>query len=512
MNADDKRIARNTLYLYGRMFLTVWISLYTSRVVLERLGVEDYGVYSVIGGIVIVLGFLNGTLSNATARFISFEMGVGNDERLNFTFASSMHLHLGVALIMFLMAETGGLWYVNTQLVIPPERMVAANICYQMSVMAAIASIVQVPYSAVVMAHEHMDAVAVIAIINVVLKLGAALGIALFATSDTLAGYSLLMSLAAIAVMLIYAVYAWRHFPESHSMRCPDGEIRKSMLRFGSWDIYGSMSYSTRVYGIIVILNRFGGAVLNAAGSLALQVSGTIMAFAQAVTAAFRPQIIKQYAAKAYDHVLDLLYNAALYSFLLMALLIIPVGLEAEMLLKLWLREVPEYTTVFSRFSLIVALFELLITVVTIGIHATGRVMRLSLISGSMNLLMLPVMLGALHFTGLPVAIYCLYVVAMCAVLFVDTLILKHQMPQFSVSTFWWRGVIKPAIVCLVAATAAYWATAALAQGWPRLLLCCAVSTASLVILTWLFVLPANVKHSLRQQAAGLIGKGGHHG
>ena len=160
MNEADKRIARNTLYLYGRMFLTVWISLYTSRVVLERLGVVDYGVYSVIGGIVIVLSFLNGTLSNATARFISFEMGVGDDQRLNFTFASSMHLHLGVAAAMLLLAETGGLWYVNTQLVIPPDRMVAANVCYQMSMLAIIASIVQVPYSAVIMAHEHMDSVA----------------------------------------------------------------------------------------------------------------------------------------------------------------------------------------------------------------------------------------------------------------------------------------------------------------------------------------------------------------
>ncbi|MDE6269369.1 MAG: hypothetical protein K2M12_00760, partial [Muribaculaceae bacterium] len=210
---------------------------------------------------------------------------------------------------------------------------------------------------------------------------------------------------------------------------------------------------------------------------------------------------------RAYDHVLVLLYNASLYSFLLMALLIIPVSLEAEMLLKLWLREVPAYTAVFSRLSLLVALFELLVTVVTIGIHATGRVMRLSLISGSMNLLMLPVMYVVLRITDSPVSVYILYVGAMSAVLFVDTLILKYQMPQFSVATFWWRGVIKPAIVCGVAASVAAAAISPLQQGWLRLLVCGAVSTASLSILTWVFILPGTVKQSVRQRAVQFFRK-----
>lgn len=505
MNSGDRRIARNTLYLYGRMLVTVWISLYTSRVCLERLGVENYGIYGVIGGIVVVLGFLNGTLSNATARFISFEMGTGNDERLSFTFASSMHLHLAVAAIVLLLGETVGLWYVNSQLVIAPERMAAANICYQLSLLAVVATIVQVPYSAVIMAHEHMDAVAVIAIVNVVLKLGAALGIALFATSDTLAGYSLLMALAAILVLLMHVFYARRHFPESRSMRCSDRTIRRDMLRFGSWDIYGSLCYSTRVYGIIVILNRFGGAVLNAAGSLTLTVSGTITAFSLTVVSAFRPQITKSYASGDRAHSLLLLYNAARYSTLLMALLIIPVIVEADMLLKLWLGDVPAYTVAFSRLSLVAACFELLITVVTVGIHATGRVMRLSLISGSMNLLQLPLMWWLIRLTSFPPSVYAFHILAMCAILLADTMILKYQLREFSVRRFWWRGVAVPAMASVAAFAVTVGAVWSLEEGWSRLLLCCAVSTLSLAAATWLFVLPADARTMVRGRVAGVM-------
>lgn len=502
MNADDRRIARNTVYLYGRMLVTVWISLYTSRVVLERLGVEDYGIYGVVGGIVIILSFLNGTLSNATARFISFEMGVGNGERLNFTFASSMHLHLAVAAVVLVLGETAGLWYVNNQLVIPPERMAAANICYQLSMLAVIAGIIQVPYYAVIMAHEHMDAVAVIAVVNVVLKLGAALGISLFATSDTLAGYSLLMAIAAVAVLLMHVVYARRRFPESCSMHCSDKSIRRSMLRFGSWDIYGSLCYSTRVYGIIVILNRFGGAVLNAAGSLTLTVSGTITAFSLTVVSAFRPQIIKGYASRNFDHALTLLYNAALYSMLLMALLVIPFIVEAPMLLKLWLGDVPAYTVTFSRLALIAACAELLITVVTVGIHATGSVMRLSLIGGSLNLLQLPLMWWLLRITSSPPSVYAFHIFAMTGILFADTLILKRQWHEFSLRSFWWRGVAVPALVCGAAMTLTVAAVMPLADGWGRLLLCCAVSTLSLCGISWLLVLPREAKDAVRERIA----------
>ena len=199
MQQADRRIARNTLYLYGRMLLTVWISLYTSRIVLERLGIDDYGVYSVVGGIVTILSFLNGTMSAATSRFISYELGTGDLPRLNRTFGASMRVHIALALVVLLLAETIGLWYVNARLVIAPGRLFAANATYQLSVLAAMATIVQVPYSAAIMSHERMDAYAFIAIANVVLKFLAALGIALFASADTLVGYAALMALAAIA-------------------------------------------------------------------------------------------------------------------------------------------------------------------------------------------------------------------------------------------------------------------------------------------------------------------------
>ncbi|MDE6497059.1 MAG: polysaccharide biosynthesis protein [Muribaculaceae bacterium] len=497
MQENDRRIARNTLFLYGRMLVTVWISLYTSRIVLEQLGVDDYGVYTLVGGIVTILSFLNGTMSAATSRFISYELGAGDPERLRRTFGASMRVHLTLAGIVLLLAETAGLWYVNHHLVIAPERMAAANATYQLSILAAMATIVQVPYMASIMSHERMDAYAGIAVANVVLKFLAALGIALFATSDTLVGYASLMALAAIAVCGMYAFYARHHFPACRSIKASDRATMRAMLGFCGWDSYGNLCFTARSQGTLVVLNHFGGTVLNAAGGLTLTVSGTIGSFAGSVVSAFRPQIVKEYAARAYDRVLTLLNNAACYSLLLMGLLIVPAIVEMDTLLGLWLVDVPAYTVVFCRISLIAACGELLNTVAAIGIHATGRVFRISFISGSLYLLELPLMWLLLRSTGMPPVVYCVHACAVTGILLVNTLILKYQMPEFSVWSFWLRGVLKPAV--LIAVTfGAVWIVAAAVQGmWLRLLSVGATTLAVLGALAWAVILPRSVKQPI---------------
>ena len=497
MYSSDRRIARNTLYLYGRMLLTVWISLYTSRLVLERLGVDDYGVYSVVGGIVTILSFLNGTMSSATSRFISYELGRGDTGRLHRTFASSMKVHIALAAIVLLLAETAGLWYVNSRLVIDPARLSAANATYQLSIVAAMAAIIQVPYSAAIMSHERMDAYAAIAVVNVLLKLGAALGIALFATSDSLTGYAALMTVAAIAVAAVYAAYAWRHFPECRTVRASDRGILRDMLAFCGWDVYGNLCYTSRVQGTIVVLNRFGGTALNAAGSLTLTVGATVTAFASTVVSAFRPQIIKEYAAGAYGRTLSLLNNAARYSILLMGLLIVPAIVEMDTLLGIWLVNVPPYTAAFCRLCLIAACGELLNTVLAIGIHATGQVFRISLISGTIYLLELPAMWLLLRHTGHPAAVYALHLAAVSAILVVNTFILRHQMRQFSPARFLWRGVLQPGAMICVSYAATLAVACAVPGTWLRLAACLSASSATLCALTWLFILPADAKNSI---------------
>lgn len=498
MRSSDRRIARNTLYLYGRMLVTVWISLYTSRVVLERLGVEDYGVYGVVGGVVTILSFLNGTMSGATSRFISYELGRGDASRMRLTFGSAFRLHLWLGAGVLLLAETAGLWYVNTGLVIAPDRMAAANIAYQLSVVAALASIVQVPYSAAIISHERMDAYAVIALLNVVLKLGAALGIAFFASADSLAGYALLMAVAAVAVALSYVMYARRNFGECRAARCSDPDIRRAMMRFCGWDVYGNLCYTTRVQGVVVVLNRFGGTVLNAAGSLTLTVSATVTSFAASVVTAFRPQIIREYAAGAFGHMLSLLCNAARYSLLLMALIVVPAILEMDTLLAIWLKDVPPYTSAFCRLALVAACGELLNSVVAIGIHATGRVAAISFVSGTLYLLELPAMWLLLVHTGNPPVVYLFHIAAVFGILFVNTLILKHQLAAFGLRRFWWRGVLQPAM----AAAASLFLTAAVAccvqHAWLRLAAVLALSAAATAAICWFFLLPADAKAEIR--------------
>ena len=497
MQENDRRIARNTLFLYGRMLVTVWISLYTSRIVLERLGVDNYGVYTIVGGIVTILSFINGTMSAATSRFISYELGTGDPERLRRTFGASMRVHLALAAIVLILAETAGLWYVNHHLVIAPERMAAANATYQLSILAAMATIVQVPYMASIMSHERMDAYAGIAVANVVLKFLAALGIALFATARSLVGYASLMALASICVCGMYALYSRRHFPACRSLKASDRATMRAMLAFCGWDSYGNLCFTARSQGTLVVLNHFGGTVLNAAGGLTLTVSGTIGSFAGTVVSAFRPQIVKEYAARACDRVLSLLNNAACYSLLLMGLLIVPAIIEMDTLLGLWLVDVPAYTVAFCRISLIAACGELLNTIVAIGIHATGRVFRISFISGTLYLLELPLMWLLLRLTQMPPAVYGVHACAVTGILLVNTLILKHQMPEFSVWSFWLKGVLKPA--ALVAATfVAVWEVAGCVQGmWLRLIAVGATTLAVLGTLAWLGIFPRSVKQMI---------------
>ncbi|WP_304382098.1 lipopolysaccharide biosynthesis protein [uncultured Duncaniella sp.] len=444
---DNRRIIKNALYLYGRMLLTVGVSLYTARVVLDTLGVQNYGIYNLVGGIVAILGFINGTMAGATQRFLNYEMGTGDQQKLNRTFSNALLIHIGIAGIVLLSGETIGLWFVNNKLTIAPERMLAANITYQLSLLTAIAGIVQIPYMASVMAHEKMGYYALIAIINVLLKLGVALAIMWISSWDTLVVYAILMLAAAMIVLSLYKIYCTRRFPECHFSRRTDRGILTSMLSFSGWDLYGNVSYTGRMQGTIVILNNFGGTVLNAAGNLALTVTGTITSFSGAVITAFRPQIIQQYAKHNHAMMLDLINKCARYAFLLMGFLVIPMFLEMDYLLNLWLREVPAYTAAFCKIALIAACGELLILSVSIGIHATGRIKWYSFITGTLYLLELPAMYYLLKWSGEPQIIYVTHCIFITMILLTDTIILHHFISDFNIAGFWWRGVIAPLLI-----------------------------------------------------------------
>lgn len=489
IGTDSRRIARNTVYLYGRMLLTVGVSLYTTRIVMETLGVHDYGIYGIVGGIVAVLGFINGTMAGATQRFLNYEMGSGNHDSTRRTFSNAMLLHMAIAVFVVMLGETVGLWYVNTRLNIAPERMYAANVTYQLSILAALASIIQIPYVASIMANERMNVYAGMSILNVGLKLAVAMSLVLFPGMDTLIIYAVMMAVAAWIVAALYRAYCVRNFSECRFSCHIDRSIFRSMLKFSGWDVYGNLCYTGRVQGTIVILNKFSGTALNAAGNLTLTVSGTITSFASAVMTAFRPQIIQQYARRNFSDMLTLLNNCARYSFLLMGLLVAPMFIEMDYLLGVWLGfgDVPEYTATFCRISLIAACGELLISTICIGIHATGNVKWLSFISGTLYLIELPAMYLLLKYTGFPPVVYCVHCLFIGMVLLADTIILKIQFRSFSIRLFWRRSVLIPLLIVGTVLGSALWLKTLGDEGLARSILIAMFTTAMTLSLTYCF-------------------------
>lgn len=447
ISKNDKTIARNTLFLYGRMILSIWISLYTMRVVLDVLGEKNYGIYNLVGGIVAIFAVLNAPMTAATSRFLNIELGKGDRDSLSRVFSTSLSIHFYICLLIFVLAESVGLWFVNTHLTIAPERMPAANWTYQFAILACLSTIMQVPYSAAILSHEKMDVYAYITLLNVVLKLVVVLALYFFPSFDKLIIYSGLIAAASIVILFIYITYCVRKFGECRTFGRPDKGSFKAMVSFSGFDLYGNAAFVIRAQGTNVILNNFGGTVLNAASGIANTVSMTIYGFAASIINAFRPQIIQNYARAEYSQMLRLLYNAARFSTLLMTLMITPCLLETEYILNLWLVETPQYTIIFCKICMMAACGELLNFVIGTGIHATGRIFLISFVSGTLYLCELPLMYFLIRWFDNPSVAYVIHLTFVFIILFVNSLILKRQLPPFSISIFWRKGVFAPITV-----------------------------------------------------------------
>lgn len=388
---NNKRIAKNTVLLYVRMLISILVSLYTSRVVLNTLGVEDYGIYNVVGGIIAMFAFLNSSMSGATSRFLTYEIGHGDSQKLKNTFSSALIIHIGIAIIILIIAETIGLWFLTNKLVIPEDRMFAAHIVYQFSILSMMINVTQVPYNAAIIAHEHMDVYAYVELLNVFLKLGI-IYLLLISNIDKLILYGILVFIVSLVVAMIYRLYCTKKFNECTIKWQYHKEIIKPMLSFSCWDLYGNMSVSARQQGTTMLLNMFYGPVLNAANGIANNVHGIILGFANNVITAFRPQIIKNYAEKDIVNMSRLVINASKFTLSLYLIIAIPLFLEAEYVLRLWLKTVPEHTSIFLRIILICSLFKLAGNILNIVIHATGRIKKFSFISGTIFLLNVPLL------------------------------------------------------------------------------------------------------------------------
>lgn len=388
--STNKRVAKNTLFLYFRMILIMLVTLYTSRVVLAELGIKDYGIYNVVGGVVMMFSFLNNCMSSATQRFMTFELGKGDMQKLRNVFAASLNIHIFIALIIVILAETIGLWFVNEKLVISHDRIFAANWVYQFSILTFCVNIIQVPYNAVLIAHEKMSIYAYISILEVLLKLGIVYLLAIV-SSDKLIVYGILVFIVQLIIRCIYQAYCKRHYEESKFKLFWNKDLYKQMSSFAGWNLFGSVAWLLRDQGLNIVLNLFFGPAINAARGIASQVSNAVMGFISNFQVALNPQITKNYATGRILEMEKLSYMGIKFSFLLLFIMVFPICLNIDYILHLWLVEVPDYTALFIILIMIDSLVGNLFGVpLMTSLSATGNIKNYQIVVSSIILCILP--------------------------------------------------------------------------------------------------------------------------
>lgn len=386
----DKIIVKNTIFLYFRMLFTMLVTLYTSRVVLRELGVDDFGIYQVVGGVVGMLSFLNASLGAGTSRFLTFELGTGNFEKLKKTFSTTLSLHIIIAGVIFLLAETIGLWFVLNKLMIPAERMEAALWVYHFSILTAMVTITQVPYNASIVAHEKMNVYAYVSIAEVCVKLGLVFLLQLI-DWDKLKLYAFLLCIVQVGIALFYRFYCVSCFKETKYNFILDKKIFKAVAGFSGWSLFASSSVALNEQGTAIITNMFFGPSVVTARALSIQVNMAVNQFILNFRKAVDPRIIKDYALRKYEESKHLLLSSTKYSFYLMFLLGFPVILLADPLLHLWLTEVPEYTIVFLRLIIVQSLFSVFDLSFYTALYAKGRLRENALISPMLGFMRFPI-------------------------------------------------------------------------------------------------------------------------
>ena len=386
---NGKRIAKNTILLYVRMLFLMLIGLYTSRVILDSLGVDDYGIYNVVGGVVSMFTMISGALSASISRFITFELGENNEEKLKRVFSSSVTIQIILSVIFVLLAETIGLWFVNEKLVIDPSRMTAANWVFQFSIITFVLSLISVPYNAEIVAHEKMSVFAYISIVDGVGKLLVALVITL-TNRDRLIVYAFLIMLIALLVRLLYGIYCSRNFKECKYKFVFDKPLLKRMFSFAGWNVIGATSAVCRDHGGNIIINLFCGTAVNGARAIAIQVNAIIQGFVINFQTALNPQIIKSYASGDNDYMMKIVFQGARFSYYILFVIALPVFLNVDYLLALWLKEVPAHTSNFLRLVLLFSLMESLSGPLMTAMYATEKIRNYQIVVGFIQLVNLP--------------------------------------------------------------------------------------------------------------------------
>lgn len=475
--SSNRTIAKNTLLLYMRMALTMLVSLYTSRVILSVLGVVDDGIYSIVGGTVSMFMFLNGTLSTATSRFLTFELAKDNKEKLKKTFSAALLVHFILSIVIFVLLETVGFWLLNEKLVIPDERMHAARVVYHLSVFSTLLSITQVPYTASIVAHEKMGAFAYMSILEVSLKLLICFMVKA-SPFDKLITYGVLILCVQTLIRVIYRIYCIRRFEECHFSMVKDWELIRPILSFSSWNIISGVSIMARDQGVDIVMNTFFGPTINSAAGKAGVISNAVNGFSQNFLTAIRPPIVKSYSIGNFRRMEELMIDASRYAFSLLLLFSVPFFFESKFIIELWLKNPPQYTSLFCVTDLVLVLITATFRPLTYALQATGDIKLMSILDGVLFLSSLPIAYILLITGKGPIAPWIAKCIIQLFVASANLYLVKRNIPKFDVSLFLRNTVLRLLISLMIILPITYLVFSLLSDSnWLRFLITCTVST-----------------------------------
>ena len=481
-SANNKRIAKNTLLLYFRTLFIMLVTLYTSRVVLNTLGVTDYGIYNVVGGVVAMFSVISGSLSSSISRFITYELGHGD-----------------------VLAEIFGVWFLNAKMNIPAERLTAANWVLQCSLLSFIINLISVPYNACIIAHERMSAFAYISILEAVLKL-AVVYMLLVSPYDKLVTYAILLVIVALLIRLTYGQYCRRHFEESRYKFVYDKPLVKEMTSFAGWSFFGNSAYMLNVQGVDMLINIFFGVTLNAARGIATQVQNAVMQFVNNFTVAVNPQITKSYAAGDREYMNKLVCRGARYSYFLLFLFVVPIVCEADYILYLWLKIVPEYAPLFLRLTMFGSLMMLLGNSMLTAISATGDIKRYQLWVTIVGCLVFPFTWVAFKLGFPPETTYVIFIAIYFLLVFVRLYIAKGLL-RFPVRLYLTDVILRISMVSAISFILPLLIIYNIEEGFFRLCLTCIIALTSTALTIWMLGLQKSERWKIANKIQSIVSR-----
>ena len=450
VQTSNKTLIKNSLFLYFRMFFTMLVSVYTSRVILQVLGIEDYGLYNVVGGVIVMFSFMNMSMTTATSRYLNYELGLkaSSYDSLRRVFSTCLAVHLTDALIVCALCETAGLYLLYNSMQIPADRFDACLVVFHTSLVSLFFGILFTPFNAAIVAHERMNAFAYISIIEVILKLVIVYLLCVI-NADRLIVYSWLYLFVSISLSFVYVIFCWRNFPETRKLVKITKDKYISIFCFGGWNLFGDGAYALFSNGINILLNMFFGATVNAARGIMVQVNGIAIKFTQSFQTAINPQIIKSYSSNNIERMRDLIMLSSRFTMFVLLIIIIPLFAYIDEILVFWLKDVPSYTAIFVRLMLMITIFDALGNPLTNAVNATGNNKIYQILIGGSMLMICPIAYVCLKFGCQPYVVFIVHLIIGCIAHFLRLIIVRRKI-GFHIMTYISEVMVKNIIILFI--------------------------------------------------------------